>query len=301
LAILVTYARLPVSEFYHVGRDGLAGGAGRALVFLNFPVAFIAIALVGVTVARLFADPGATPTIQRRMLGMSAVLAVGLCLVAAGPGVVRQSDLDARPINVVPAVGVSLALLLTVATTRRLGIGARRPWSRGDALRLTVAGILIFFALPWLLADLGVYIADMPLIGSWFMSKEMLPGHTLRAVHLGHHHGLDGVLMALSALALTRVLGEVPRGWLRRALTGYVALLLVYGLTNAVQDFWGEQVVKRGWADVGFPSMLQPALTPAWGLLLVATAVTWVTLKRICRESESGAPANGMRPTSAQV
>jgi len=37
-AIVITYSRLPVTDFYHVGVDGLAGGLGRALVHLNFPV-----------------------------------------------------------------------------------------------------------------------------------------------------------------------------------------------------------------------------------------------------------------------
>ena len=58
----------------------------------------------------------------------------------------------------------------------------------------------------------------------------------------GHHHGLDGVLLALSALLLSRM--QVTR--LRAVVGAYLALMLAYGLANAVQDAWLEQVVKRG-------------------------------------------------------
>ena len=43
---MVTYSRIRPEELYHVSRSGLAGGLGRALVFLNFPAALAAIAIV---------------------------------------------------------------------------------------------------------------------------------------------------------------------------------------------------------------------------------------------------------------
>lgn len=57
LAVTITYPRFPVSEFYHVSMSGIEGGLGRALVLLNFPVAFIAIALMSFAVARLYTLP----------------------------------------------------------------------------------------------------------------------------------------------------------------------------------------------------------------------------------------------------
>jgi hypothetical protein len=44
-AVFATYARLPADRLYHVSGSGIAGGAGRALVFLGFPVSLGAIAI----------------------------------------------------------------------------------------------------------------------------------------------------------------------------------------------------------------------------------------------------------------
>ncbi len=63
-AIFVTYARFPAEEFYHVSRSGLGGGASRALVFLNFPLAFAAIALLAVVLARWQSSPVAASPIR---------------------------------------------------------------------------------------------------------------------------------------------------------------------------------------------------------------------------------------------
>ena len=278
LTIFVTYARLPASEFYNVSRDGLAGGASRALLFLNFPGALLALAPLGFALARLSATPGALSRGGRRVVGVAAAVAAGLCFVVAGPGVVDQGRLDARPINALPALGVALALALTVYAARATGVGAARPWTGGDTLRAGAAGALLVLGLPWVLADLGVYAGDVPGLGALYVSKQAVPGEALPAVHLGHHHGLDGLLFAWAALALARQLGRVASSRWRAPLAGFLGLMLAYGLANAAQDFSLEQVVRRGWAAHELPSVLRPGLTPAWGLLLVGAAVAWVVL-----------------------
>jgi hypothetical protein len=55
-----------------------------------------------------------------------------------------------------------------------------------------------------------------------------------------------------------------------------LALMLVYGIGNMANDFWTEQIWKRGWASVQFPSLLQPALTVAWGLLIAVTVMVFL-------------------------
>jgi hypothetical protein len=57
-----------------------------------------------------------------------------------------------------------------------------------------------------------------------------------------------------------------------------VALLFVYGIANFVEDFWGEQVVKRGWSDWHMPQMIRPELSPAWGLMLLVAVGIYVLL-----------------------
>src|SRR6266702_30294 len=123
LEVLVTYARPPAIKIYHVTGSGLEGGASRALVFLNFPTALVAVALL----ALIF------DLLENAYLQALAVPAALLSLVVAWPGVVDQVNLDAKPVNAVPAVGVLLASLLTLWVGSR-GL-TRRGWLRGDWVR----------------------------------------------------------------------------------------------------------------------------------------------------------------------
>ncbi|MGH3114431.1 MAG: hypothetical protein ACRDOP_13300, partial [Gaiellaceae bacterium] len=219
LAIAVTYARLSTGELYNVDVEGLAGGLGRALVFLDYPTALVAIAVLLVVADRL----------GRPETSALAALAGVMCAVVAWPGVVDEADLDARPVNAIPAAGVAVAAALTAQALARGGLGRRVPWSRWDAARLALAALLVVTALPWIAAELGFSL------GGPFLSDEPRPEPgrpQLIAVHLGHHHGLDGTLLAHTALALSRV---VPQGGrrVRPVLAFYLALMLVYGLANA--------------------------------------------------------------------
>ena len=67
--LLVTYARLPASELYHVSGSGLRGGAGRVLVFSNFPGSLICLPIL----AFLY------PALERWVERATAVLAAVLC------------------------------------------------------------------------------------------------------------------------------------------------------------------------------------------------------------------------------
>ena len=269
LAVCITYARLPAADLWNVSVGGLRGGLDRALVFLNFSTGLAAIPVAALAAER----------IRTRWGDAVAVLACVLCLVLAWPGVVDQDDLDAKAANLVPALGVALALGLTLAAWRLRGRGRRPRRVRGDRVRTILAIVLVVAAVPWIAAELGFYGG----LGGLFEAGEVVPetGHpTLRAVHLGHHHGLDGTLLALTALLLTRELGRVARPRLRAVLTAYLALLGVYGLANALNDFWGEQLVKRDVVSETLPSFLRPSLGIAWLLLLVAAALVYALLRR---------------------
>ena len=271
LAVAVTYTRLEPEQLYHVSEDGLDGGLGRALVFLNFPTALAAVAVLLVAADRL-------PRGR-----VAAAVGFVLCLVTAVPGVVDQDDLDAKAINVVPALGVAIAVALTVLAVRRHGRGSLRPRLPGDALRLGAAVVLVAAGLPWLFAELGFYADDVPGLGAVYMSDEMRfeeDGTPIRAVHVGEHHGTDGMLLALTAILLSRLIGSVRAPLLRTGFAAYLALMLVYGVANAAQDGWLEQVVKRGWSDVHLPEVLQPEPTAAWALLIAAAAVVYLVFLR---------------------
>jgi hypothetical protein len=257
--ITFTYSRTPVDELYNVSREGFGGGLSRALVFLNYSSALVAIPVAAIVAARL----------GGRGAAIAALVAVGLCAIVFWPGVVEQSDLDARAVNSIAAAGVLLTAALAITAWRRFG-GSFAPRRSLDPLRIAIAIALLFLALPWLAATVGISFAGVPVLGSLWQTDELRlqPGHDVRspAVHAGHHHGFDGVLLALSALALSRM--RVTR--LRIAVGAYLALMLAYGLANAAQDAWLEQVVKRGWTSREIPSLILPKASLGWAAIVVA-------------------------------
>jgi hypothetical protein len=107
-AVVATYSRVAAEDTYHVSHEGFAGGLSRAVTLVNFPIALVAIALVLVAMAVL-----------ARRGWLLAGPAIVLCSTI--PWFVDQDDLDARPVNAIPALGVVIAVGLTVAATHRAG------------------------------------------------------------------------------------------------------------------------------------------------------------------------------------
>ena len=254
VAVIATYSRVPWPELYNVHHSGIAGGFGRELVALNFPFALVGIAFVGLAWPRLYGR-----------LRLAGVLAIALCAVVYFA--VDQNDLDAKPLNAVPALGLALAVSLVLA----VGVPSLRQ-VRGDRIRIVLAAVLIFFCAPLIAAELGFFLDGVPFLG-WFFETGRLttqPGipELHHAVHHGQHHGWEATMLSLTALALSRL----PRP---RALDAYLALMLAYGVANLVNDDWLEQVVKRGWTNHEMPSVLVPAANWGWAAILVGAAVVW--------------------------
>lgn len=271
-AVVSTYSWVAPEETYHVSREGIAGGLSRALTLVNFPIALAAIALALEAMAVL-----------PRRGWLLAGPAIGLC--ATIPWLVDQHDLDARWVNAIPALGVAVALGLTVAATRRAG-AAFAPAQPLDRWRVGAAIVVALVSLPWLTAELGFHFP-----GDVFMGEEVgleADGTPIAAVHLGHHHGTDGSLLVLTALLLSRM--PIAAGRLRLAFVGYVALMLSYGAVNMVQDAWNEQVVKRGWTDELIPSALLPGIEPIWGVVLAVAALGVLVLLRESGRTAYSAP-----------
>ncbi|HET8873279.1 MAG TPA: hypothetical protein VFM83_06295, partial [Gaiellaceae bacterium] len=249
LAVFITYWRLPANELYNVSNEGLRNGASRLLVFLNYPVSLAAIPIAWLAADRLGA---------RRAMWAAGTATV-LCAVTAWPGVIDQNDLDAKPTNLVPVLGVAMAVVLSALAPWET-IGARRL----DLLRVGIAVVLVVAATPWIFATLGLYAP-----GDVFLGEEMRRGgdgllHP--AVHLGEHEGLDGTLLALAALQLSRLRP-------RLAVAFVIGLMFVYGVGVAAQDDWNEQVVKRGWAGFRLPNVLHPTVNVTWFVVLVLAAI----------------------------
>jgi hypothetical protein len=277
LAVFITYWRIPPAELYNTSGTGPLGGASRLVVYLGYPIAIAAVPLAFIAAARL----------GTRFGYAAAAVATLLCFTIGLPGVIDQGDLDARPVNAVAAAGVGIALVLTVTALVRNGVGDSTPWSTADWVRAVAAVVLLLAALPWIFAELGFYVSDAPLLGSVFMAKEIVPSPggepSLHAVHLGSHHGMDGTVLAISALALFRVPRQLASHAARIALAAYLSLLLVYGLANALQDFWTEQLVKRGSVSAVIPSLIRPSASWAWAAILVAALAICLVDSRVAR------------------
>lgn len=273
-AVFVTYWRLPPSVLWKVHNSGFIGGAGRAFVFLSFSAAVAAIGILPIVVDRLE---------DRRadLLGLSALI---LCATVALPGVQTESHLDPKWSNLPAVLGVALAFLLTVWASRNGRREFPRTSARGDAARLVVGGLSLFFAAPYIAAELGFFLDGVPVLGSIFITGAIRPepgaGYSHAAVHHGHHHGLDGFLLVATALLLSRLVGSIRRPVLRTLTAVYLALLLVYGLTNQVQDLWTEQIVKRGWTNWEIPNVLHPSLSAAWAAMIACGLVIYALFLR---------------------
>jgi hypothetical protein len=280
--VVVTYARLAAREFYNVTGTGIWSGAARLLVLTGWPISLAALALMAVAVDRLLAAP--LEAGLRRAVIATALAAAVLCATIAVPGVIEQSDLDAKPANLLAGIGVLIALGLTLFALRRTGAGPPAERGRGDRVALWIAGVYTIAALPWIFANLGIYVGDIPGLHHVFMSRKVMPeaGHPhLRAVHLGNHEGLDGWVLAVTALLLRPGLARMRPTRLRPILAGYLALLLGYGVMVSANDGWNEQIVKRGWTSHGLPSVLNPALNVGWAILMVVAVVLYLAAFRV--------------------
>jgi uncharacterized membrane protein len=278
LAILVTYSRLEPEQLYNVSNEGLAGGASRLLVFLNYPVSLAAIAISWLAAER----------IGTRGARWAAGVATALCAVTAWPGVIDQHDLDAKLVNLVPAVGVVIAFVLSL----------RAPWEpvgrlRLDPLRVAIAVAVWLVALVWIAATLGFFFP-----GDFLLGEEIRRGgggHLAPAVHLGEHEGLDAALLITSVLVLTRYRP-------RLAVMLLLSLGFVYGVFVEWRDFWFEQINKRDWLSWKPPSVLTPHVSFAWGLLLVLAVVVALVVRRLegpsppAGDPRRRAPAPGLGP-----
>ena len=274
--VFVTYFRLPARDFYNVTGSGVTGGSARVLILVGWPISLAAVALIWLATDRLLGRP--IERRHRRTLVGTALAATVFCATIAWPGVITQSDLDAKPSNALAAVGVTVAVALTVVAVRRRGLGPHAIRGRGDRLALGLAAAFALAALPWIFANAGIYVGDVPGLGGVFMSKKILPepGHPdLHAVHLGNHEGLDGWLLAFTALVLRPTIGQMRPTRLRPVLGAYLALMFCYGVMVAANDGWHEQIVKRGWTSHGLPNVITPGLSFGWAVLLVASAVVY--------------------------
>ncbi len=202
-------------------------------------------------------------------------LAAGIgCLLVAIPGMVSQDDLTARYRNVPVALAAAVALGLVALVVWRAP--ARRwasPRLAGDPARIVIGVVMVVVSIPWIAAACGVFVTDIPVLGSIFRGSQPTPGEPgLASVHRGLHEGLAGMQLALTALILSRLLGLAAAGVARLALSLFLAVMLSYGVMVLLQDGWNEQLIKRGILTWDFPNVLTPQLNWGWFWVLAGAA-----------------------------
>ena len=263
LEMLATYSRVPAAELYHVTGSGLTGGASRVLVFANFSTALAAIPVLAFVADRM-----------RSRMAVGAAIAAGmLCAAVFWPGIVDEANLDARPVNAIAAVGVLIAIALTAVASRQGAAWSGRQ--AGDSVRVVAGAAAVFLCLPWIAAELGFFLDGVPGLRSVFQTGDSPSPSQPAAVHHGHHHGMDGLLLLLVAALLSRAVPSLSRRGLRIAVGAYLAVMASYAVANIANDFWIEQVVNRGWTTWQIPNVLHPTLTVAWGLILLGAGALY--------------------------
>ena len=269
VAVFETYWRLPPAELWKVTNSGFFGGIGRAFVFVSFSAALAGLAVLPIVADRL----------DDRRAAAIALVAFLLCATVAIPGVQTPSHLDPKWSNAFAVVGVALAVGLTGWAAARGRPEPVRTSRAGDRARLVLGAVTLFFAAPYIAAELGFFLDGVPLLGWIFQTGALAPepggGYLHATVHHGHHHGLDGFLLVTTALLLSRLLSGIRRHRARTLVAAILSLMLVYGLTNMVNDLWIEQVVKRGWTSWQVPDVLVPEASLAWAAMLVAAALCY--------------------------
>lgn len=284
--VLVAYTKTKPGELIGVPRTGLSVAVTDAIGFLAFPTGLIA---VGVAIAIGNRLRGATAWI-------AAACAVAVAVAFIAPGIAESEEVEVvlNFPRVVAAVGVITLMALTFHAATADGIARFSPSRRGDFVRVAIAGTIVFGALPWFAADLTLSLDRVPGLSRVFLTDVLRsePGRAglNPAVHDGHHHGMDGALLALAAIAFSRLIGGLRR-WRRVALAAVAGFLFAYGSANALQDFWLEQVVKRGASNFLFPKMMAPSLGVPF-MLIVAAATLLTVLLLIVDSGSSQRPAD---------
>ena len=115
-----------------------------------------------------------------------------------------------------------------------------------------VLALTLLIGIPWIFANSGMFVSDVPVLGNIYLAKQTFEGHP--AVHLGSHHGYKGfTFFLLMILVFTTV--KYLHNKKIKIIAGLVCCyLLAWGFYNMFQDFFTEQIFKRDLVNFTFPN-----------------------------------------------
>jgi hypothetical protein len=71
--------------------------------------------------------------------------------------------------------------------------------------------------------------------------------------------------------------------------------MLSYGIGELANDFWLEQIVKRGWTNWAIPDVTRPSASVAWGVIVLGAVVVYTILARRPKAPEGVAARTAVR------
>ncbi|MFW9905431.1 MAG: hypothetical protein ACFFFH_13910 [Candidatus Thorarchaeota archaeon] len=172
---------------------------------------------------------------------------------------------------------IALVLLLIAYYLQKTSINYKiyqEMITRPHYLEYSLLGLVTFFSLPWIFAQLGFYISDFPILGIIFWARqstlqEQEPKYP-NAVHIGTHHGTEGFLIIVFLWITTLwILPVILDNRVRQSLGVITGFGFGYAIYNAAEDFLTEQIYKRGWMDFRLPSGTTPGLNLQYLTILI--------------------------------
>src|SRR3989344_3602655 len=110
--------------------------------------------------------------------------------------------------------------------------------------------VVVFVSIPWILAVPGIFVSDIPVLNIFFIGSQDYGGKP--SVHLGTHHGFEG-FFTVTAMILVFTTAKYLYDKRLKIIAGLGAsFLLVLGLYNLIEDFFVEQIYKRGLITTNF-------------------------------------------------
>lgn len=156
--------------------------------------------------------------------------------------------------------------------------------SYSDSSKIVLIALFIIFcflSIPWILAIVGIYVSNIPLLNLIFLGQQFYQGHP--AVHLGDHHGFGGWFFVTTVwiLMYTRLLDKIQKPWIKKFIVFAFSFILYYSLILVLEDGFNEQLAKRGnligiYLYVGFSYLYQiQILIPSALIVGFCTLLIW--------------------------
>ena len=304
IAILMTHTFAQASDMVHEPADhygSFVNAFNKYLTELDGAYQLVVVILILVIAYTFFQYDEAFPN-KGKIQIIWSICALGVLLL--------QIEIAFNITGILPPIMailnfiIALVLLLIAYYLQKTSINYKiykEMITRPHYSEYFLLGVVTFFSLPWIFAQLGFYISDFPILGIIFWARQATlqepePKYP-NAVHIGTHHGTEGFLIIVFLwIAVMWILPSIVDTRVRQILGAITGFGFGYGIYNAVEDFLTEQVYKRGWMDFRLPSGTTPGLNIQYlTIIIIGIIIYYFYLrKRINPSQQAGLPKETM-------